>query len=137
MKRRLKFVIPGLIVLLALGFLGYKGFAASAAYYYEVGEFVGKQSEYIGKNVKLTGTVADGTVDRQGTTLRFMITDGQQGIPVVYTGVVPDTFKAGGEAVVEGKLNPAGTFEAQTLLAKCPSKYEPEPTKTPQQGLQG
>ncbi len=134
MRKPFKFIIPGVIVLGALGFLGYKGFAASAAYYYNVGEFVGKQTEYVGRNVKLTGTVADGTVDKQGTTLRFTITDGQQGIPVVYTGVIPDSFKAGGEAVVEGKLNVAGTFEAQTLLAKCPSKYEPEPTKTPQQG---
>lgn len=124
MKRR-KFIIAAIIVVLALGYLGYKGFMASATYYYRVSEFVGQESTFADKSVRVSGTVADGTIEKQGSTLRFTITEGQKSLPVVYKGVVPDSFKAGGEAVVEGKLNSAGTFEATTLLAKCPSKYEP------------
>ena len=63
---------------------------------------------------------------KEGSTLRFIMTDGQQDLPVSYVGVVPDSFKAGGQTVVEGKLDPEGTFQATTLLAKCPSKYEPD-----------
>ncbi|MDO8567524.1 MAG: cytochrome c maturation protein CcmE [Dehalococcoidales bacterium] len=125
MKRR-KFVIAVIIVVLALGYLGYKGFAASATYYYTVSEFIGQQGSFGDKNVRVSGTVADGTIEKQGSNLKFTITEGQKALTVVYKGVVPDSFKAGGEAVVEGKLNSAGTFEAKTLLAKCPSKYEPE-----------
>ena len=126
--KRLKFIIAVIIVVLALGYLGYQGFIASATYYYEVSEFIGQQGSFVDKNVRVSGIVADGTIEKQGSTLKFIITDGQEYLPVVYKGVVPDSFKAGGEAVVEGKLNSAGTFEAKTLLAKCPSKYEPQQT---------
>jgi cytochrome c-type biogenesis protein CcmE len=125
MLKRRKFIIGAIIIVLALGFLGYQGFVASATYYYEVSEFVGQQSAFTDKSVRVSGIVADGTIEKQGSTLKFTISDGQKDLRVVYTGVVPDSFKAGGEAVVEGKLNPAGIFEAVTLLAKCPSKYEP------------
>ena len=45
-------------------------------------------------------------------------------IPVVYAGTVPDIFREGIQVVVEGKMGSDGTFEAETLLAKCPSKYQ-------------
>lgn len=45
-------------------------------------------------------------------------------VKAYYRGVVPDTFKAGGEVVATGKLAPDGTFKAETIMAKCPSKYE-------------
>ena len=41
-----------------------------------------------------------------------------------YHGIVPDTFVDNADVVVEGRLAGDGTFEAHTLLAKCPSKYE-------------
>ena len=123
--RRLKFIIGAIIVLIAIGFLGYQGFMYSATYYYTVSEFAGQQSSLANESVRVTGNVTDGTIERQGTTLKFTMTDGQNSLPVVYQGVVPDSFKAGITAVVQGKLNPAGIFEASELLAKCPSKYEP------------
>ncbi len=119
-----KFFIAAIPIVLVLGFLGYKGFASSATYYYTVAEFAAQQSAFVDKNVRVEGKVAEGTVDRKGTTVKFTMTDGTNNLPVTYTGVIPDTFKDSAEAVVEGKLNSAGVFEANTLLAKCPSKYE-------------
>ena len=123
--KRFKFIIGAIIVLAAIGFLGYQGFVYSATYYYTVSEFAEQQSAFVNKSVRVAGNVTDGTIERQGTTLKFTITDGQKNLQVVYQGVVPDTFKAGIEAVVMGKLNSSGIFEASELLAKCPSKYEP------------
>ena len=40
------------------------------------------------------------------------------------TGIIPDTFVDEADVVVEGARRPDGVFEATTLLAKCPSKYE-------------
>jgi cytochrome c-type biogenesis protein CcmE len=51
--------------------------------------------------------------------------DGGESLPVIYQGVVPDTFKVGNEVVVEGTLKSNGIFQAYTLMPKCPSKYEP------------
>jgi hypothetical protein len=61
-------------------------------------------------------------------------------IPVVYAGTVPDIFREGIQVVVEGKMGSDGTFEAETLLAKCPSKYQEagqlsaEPAPAPRSG---
>jgi cytochrome c-type biogenesis protein CcmE len=59
-----------------------------------------------------------------------VLTDGKRELPVVYEKEVPDTFVDGAEAVVEGALGSDGTFAAQTLLAKCPSKYEAQNRQT-------
>lgn len=133
MSLKPKFIIGAIIVLVAIGFLGYQGFVYSATYYYTVSEFAEQQSAFVNKSVRVAGNVTDGTIERQGTTLKFTMTDGQKDLTVVYKGVIPDTFKAGIEAVVLGKLNSEGIFEASELLAKCPSKYEPvdeQPEKT-------
>jgi cytochrome c-type biogenesis protein CcmE len=45
----------------------------------------------------------------------------------------PDLFKDGAEVVVEGQLVDAGAgvvFEADKVLAKCPSKFEAKPTNS-------
>lgn len=122
----MKFIIPAVILAAAVAFLGYRGFAQSAVYDYQVSEFLGQQGQFAGKNVRVSGTVADGTVSKDGSTLRFTMTDGKENLPISYSGVIPDSFEAGGQAIVEGQLGMQGVFEAQTLLAKCPSKYEPE-----------
>ncbi|MBI4266777.1 MAG: cytochrome c maturation protein CcmE [Chloroflexi bacterium] len=121
--RRRKFVIAAIIVALALGYLGYRGFVASAGYYYEVSEFLAQPGSPAEKKVRVNGTVVPGTIEQQGLNLKFAITDGQKELPVIYSGAVPDSFRAGGETAVEGKLNSDGVFEAQTLMPKCPSKY--------------
>ena len=49
--------------------------------------------------------------------------------PVVYRGVIPDTFTDSADVIVEGRLGRDGTFQATTLLAKCASRYESAPDK--------
>ena len=63
--------------------------------------------------------------------LRFRLRDikgaARETVAVIYTGSVPDLFKAGRDVVVEGKLQ-NGTFVAKpgSLVTKCPSKYAPK-----------
>lgn len=75
--------------------------------------------------VRVEGTVQQGFVQHNGATqqLSFVISDGSQAIPVVYTGVVPDIFNSGIQVVIEGHYSGQGAFQAQTLLTKCPSKF--------------
>ncbi len=78
--------------------------------------------------MRVNGQVASGSVQQEagGRTLRFDIIDGKESLPVVYQGVVPDTFKVSNEVVIEGYLDSASVFQANTILTKCPSKYVPE-----------
>jgi cytochrome c-type biogenesis protein CcmE len=48
---------------------------------------------------------------------------------VAYNGndPLPDTFKAGAQALADGQLGPNGIFEANKIQAKCASKYEAKP----------
>jgi cytochrome c-type biogenesis protein CcmE len=89
-------------------------------------------------DVMLVGrVVAPATGDAHAAGgLRFVLKDVKGGkatrVPVIYTGTVPDLFRAGREVVVEGTLRD-GAFVAKpgTLSTKCPSKYAPAPaTKT-------
>jgi cytochrome c-type biogenesis protein CcmE len=74
----------------------------------------------------LAGTVLDGSVRQQGTTLLFSIRDPKQhvAVPVRYTGEVPDPFAAG-RAVMVTVNDVDGSFVGQqnSLTTKCPSKY--------------
>jgi cytochrome c-type biogenesis protein CcmE len=79
-----------------------------------------------GKRIRLGGLVAPGSVKRgAGTTIEFAITDTVETISVSYTGVLPDLFREGQGVVAEGKLDTAGRFLADTVLAKHDENYMP------------
>ena len=129
MFKRKKFLISGLIVVLAIGYLTYMGLQGGMPDY-KVSEFLQQGSSIYDGNARVYGQVAPGSVEQEnaGSTLRFTITDteGQESLPVVYQGVVPDTFKIGREVILEGHLNSDGVFQADTILVKCPSRYVPQ-----------
>ena len=126
--RRKRFLIAGSILVLAMAGLIYMGIRSTAMYHMEVGELLAQGSDAYGEKVRLGGDVVEGSIqsDRSGEALHFDLTDGTHTVPVVYRGVVPDAFEPGAEVVMNGALTRSGTFEASSLLAKCPSKYVPE-----------
>jgi len=124
--RPVAFVTGVVAVILALAYLVYGGIQQGATYWVTVGELRHKNSAPPGP-VRLGGTVVPGSVawDPSHQHLRFAVTDGVDAIPVRYSGVVPDIFAEGRQVVVEGRLTADGVFAATTLLAKCPTKYNP------------
>jgi cytochrome c-type biogenesis protein CcmE len=131
---RLKFVLGGVVIVAALVWLGFIGYEESKAYYITVEEFSAMQGELHGKTVKVAGDVVEGSIDRTKTPLEFMITSKGKSIRVRYVGkdIIPDTFKDGSKAVVEGSVGQDGIFQARRIEAKCASKYEAEYQKRDQ-----
>ncbi len=125
--KRKRFIFAGAIVLMAIAFLAYIGISHFATYDITVSQFVAKADSLSGKEVRVVGQVVPGSVnqDTKNFILSFTIADGNVSLPVVYQGVVPDTFKEGTDIVVEGKSDQQGVFHASQLITKCPSKYEP------------
>ncbi len=123
-----KFIIGGIIIILAVSYLGYAGFTNSATYYYTVSEIVRENASIDGANVRVNGQVVSNSIEREdgGLTLSFIVTEGGESLHVFYEGVVPDAFKDDIEVVVEGRLDSEGVFQADKVLTKCPSKYVPE-----------
>ena len=83
-----------------------------------------------GRSYQLTGTVASGSVHREGAVLHFSVEDrtGGSTIPLSYTGTVPDPFREGREVIVTvQKQGSQFIGERDSLITKCPSKYKTAP----------
>ncbi len=116
-------------MLAALAWLGFVGFQESKAYYLTVDEYSKMGSSLNGKTVRLAGDVLSGSIDRSKPQMEFLLgSEGIKSIRVRYIGkeVVPDTFKDGSKALVEGSIDSTGVFQARHIEAKCASKYESE-----------
>ena len=106
-------------------------------YYLTVDELLARNEAAYGERVRLVGKVKEDSVveNSETNTLHFAVTDEDgTSLPVIHSGVVPDAFKQGADVVVEGSLTPTGTFEADSLLVKCPSKYEAAPEDQVREG---
>jgi cytochrome c-type biogenesis protein CcmE len=143
--RHQKLIIGVVLIGLAIGYLIATSIQNTAVYYHTIPEIRARQ---LGPNevVRVNGWVRPGTIEKfpDGSGARFLMYDAadpSQTMVVTYRGLLPDTFVDGSEVVVEGKLNSSGgtarapmtlasgatsdlQFEATTLLAKCPSKFE-------------
>jgi cytochrome c-type biogenesis protein CcmE len=124
-KMRWSFVAAGLAVAAAVAYLIFSSTTADAAYYLTINQLRACH-DCSGRVVRIAGQVAAGSIQRNDMTevIHFTIADTGSTLPVVYSGVVPDIFRPGVTVVVEGKLGAKGQFDAQTLLAKCPSKFQ-------------
>ena len=139
-RRRLKFVLIGIGILATMVFMLVVATQKSDggfAYYVSVQEFATK-GEPKG-HFRVNGKVEPGTIERipGGRQVKFTLVDkdGSATLPVDFTGIIPDTFVDEADVVVEGRKRADGVFEATTLLAKCPSKYEAaEPTASAASG---
>jgi cytochrome c-type biogenesis protein CcmE len=80
-----------------------------------------------GTRVRIGGLVKEGSVQRSDSLrIRFEVTDGKSDVPVTYQGIVPDLFREGQGVVAEGKIEPGGTLDADTVLAKHDERYMPK-----------
>ncbi|HZS77658.1 MAG TPA: cytochrome c maturation protein CcmE [Ktedonobacteraceae bacterium] len=128
-KRRrhvpVSFLLAGLAILGAVAYLVFANTQTNAVYYMTVSELK-HCSTCASQSVRVAGVVQPGTVVRNDAQqqIRFVIADGGQSLEVVYSGIVPDIFRPGITVVVEGHYTGQGPFQATTLLAKCPSKFQ-------------
>ena len=78
------------------------------------------------QRIRLGGLVENGTYEAVGDGVyQFRITDGAQGVTVLYQGILPDLFEEGQGVITEGTLGPDGVFNADTVLAKHDENYLP------------
>lgn len=78
-----------------------------------------------GTRFRLGGLVKPGSVEREGQTATFHVTDGNKDVRVTYTGILPDLFREGQGVVTEGVLQPGGLFKADSVLARHDENYMP------------
>ncbi|MCK6624930.1 MAG: cytochrome c maturation protein CcmE [Anaerolineae bacterium] len=125
-NKKIKFVVGGVIIALAVIYLIYTGVQSSAAYFLTVDELYAKGVAIENQTVRVSGKVDAATIDfnNRDLLLKFEVTsETGQRMPVIFNGPKPDQMREGAEAILEGKYD-GQAFTAQSLLLKCPSRYE-------------
>ena len=126
MLKKKRFIIGIAVVVAAIVYLGVLGFSGSTMYYYRIPELLEMGDEAYDQGLRVGGAILAGSIERGGLDVTFTVVEEGEILQVEYTGLVPDTFKDGADVVIEGKLAGNGVFVADTILMKCPSKYEAE-----------
>lgn len=146
-----KFIIGGVVIAAALMYLLISSTISGSQYFMTVEELQTQKAEYVGKNVRMSGSVLGDTIQYEPKTLSLTFEVAQ--IPgdhkliqqmggmskvledaaadpnaprmtIHYTGAKPDLLQPAAQAIVSGSLDANGVFQATELLLKCPSKYE-------------
>ena len=140
MSKGIQIAIGASAIALLLGWYGMSQIddGLSFQYFQDLDAFHEKAGDMVGRSARVHGYVAEQSIERdlEGKRVRFAVqnTPPHAGGPVGETLAVvydsletPDLFKDGAEVVVEGQLVMARgsqVFEANNVMAKCPSKFE-------------
>jgi cytochrome c-type biogenesis protein CcmE len=133
---RLKFVIAGAAILIAVVALVYMALTSSSQFYLTVGEYYADPEKYSARDFRVSAWVDGETIqytqiDNHNSRLEFEIVDnlqnpGQRMRIVALNQPVPDLLQDGTQAVVEGRVGADGAMYVNPngLLLKCPTRYE-------------
>lgn len=148
---RMKFILGGLFILAAVVFMIFSATQQNAEYFMTVDEVEAKGQRITGQSLRLSGAVIGDTIqyDPQTLTLTFEVAHvpgdnneiaaegglaevlhaavadpSRARLKVVYIGPRPDLLKNEAQAIMTGHMESDGTFIADELLLKCPTKYQ-------------
>lgn len=124
-QKRLSIILGGLAVIgLAAGLVLYA--LSDTITFFHTPSDLTETGVQVGQRIRLGGMVEEGSVTKgPGTVTSFGVTDTIKTITVSYDGILPDLFREGQGVVTEGKLQPDGSFVADTVLAKHDENYMP------------
>jgi cytochrome c-type biogenesis protein CcmE len=126
--KRAAIIGGGLAVVAVAALLVLNALNSNIALYVTPSEVAGGKAPK-GEAFRIGGLVKDGSLKRDNLTVHFVVTDLAREIPVSYTGILPDLFKEGKGAVIQGKLGVDGNFVATEVLAKHDENYMPPAAK--------
>jgi len=131
--RNIKIVVTAVVLSSAFGFMMWTTLRDGAEYFKHVDEVIAQRTSLEGKKLQVQGYVIPGSILVKPNTLEYRfriqnnpIRSGEPGnvMNVSFKGQPPDTFKDEAEVVAHGQLRSDGGFDANQVIAKCPSKYE-------------
>ena len=128
-----KLIIAVVLLVVALGYFAYTAFQGATVFYLTVGELQDGKGG-VGETVRVNGKLVQDSFRREGegTLARFSLTDGQNVLPVVHNGILPELFfNEQTETVLQGYYGEDGVFQSQMAIVKCSSKYEARAQEQP------
>lgn len=107
----------------AIAALVLNAFQSNLVFFYSPSQIAAQEAP-VNRTFRLGGLVKEGSVQRDGVKVSFVVTDTAQTVPVSYEGILPDLFKEGKGVVAQGQLQ-GGVFVAREVLAKHDENYMP------------
>ena len=126
-RRRLMIVLLGALMLGTAAALVLTAFEDNIVFFHSPTDIATKPELRTDRRLRVGGLVKEGSVRKEsdGLTVAFRVTDLTNDIQVAYRGLLPDLFRDGQGVVVEGRLQPDGSFVADEVLAKHDENYMP------------
>ena len=126
--QKVRIAVAAAVVLGAILYLAVTGAEANKSYYVTIQELQTMGNKAYTRNLRVAGSVAPGTISRDGSHANFVLVENDRKLQVAYTGdePPPDTFKDNSQALAIGTYGRDGVFHATGLQAKCASKYAPQ-----------
>jgi len=124
-----------LIILLSISFISAAIFLIlhnskkNLIFFYTPSEFYSSNIK-INEKIRIGGFVKEGSIlQKDGNFYEFIITDNIKNLYVSYKGILPDLFREGQGAVIEGSLIKDNYILANTVFAKHDENYIPATLK--------
>jgi len=122
--KRLMGIGLGLLLLCGALFFVLSAFQSNLVFFFTPTQVAAGEAPKDG-HFRVGGLVKEGSIQREGMAVAFVVTDTHQEVPVRYVGLLPDLFKEGKGVVAQGRLDAARLFVASEVLAKHDENYMP------------
>jgi cytochrome c-type biogenesis protein CcmE len=123
-QQRFALITGGVLVLALAAAFVLNAFQSNLVFFFTPTQVLNNEAPK-DKIFRIGGLVKVGSLQRDGTTVSFVVTDTAQDIAVSYTGLLPDLFKEGKGVVAQGRLDEKGQMTATEVLAKHDENYMP------------
>lgn len=129
-KRRIFAIVALAVAGTALAYISFSDMEESMVYYWSPTELLAQEDRF-NHTVRLGGQVEPDSIvwDKDAQTVQFVVTDGENTVPVFSQGNPPQMFRSNIGVVVEGQLQPDGVFQTSQILVKHSNEY-----KAPEEG---
>ena len=127
-KLRILFLVALISSIILTIFLILKSLEENVVYFLSPTE-VKSLNELTLDKIRIGGMVKENSINISSEKINFVITDFNNEINVIYSGLVPNLFQENKGVVAEGFLEDKNYFKAEKILAKHDENYMPPEIK--------
>ena len=127
--QRLLLILLTLVIILSAVLLILYNTREHVSYFYTPSE-IDKSDIITDKTIRIGGFVEENSFNKiSSSKFNFRITDEKASIFVTFNGILPDLFREGQGAVIEGTFGNNDVFNAKSVFAKHDENYMPASIK--------
>ena len=128
-KSRVSLLLVLLVTFGLVIFFIFKSLEDNLVYFFSPTEINNKMDISYKEKIRVGGLVKENSINKEETSINFIITDLKNEIIVLYSGSIPNLFSEGKGVVAEGKLKDKKLLISDKIIAKHDENYMPPEVK--------